>query len=209
MQLDITNANCSTTPLTNDWEKLGMSKDEATAISALLCPKAVHMILTGGEIQKVMRDCVEEKTRIVVLDNGLSGKPRKLSPIKKQTITDALSTLAQHNLQCISASEPLIGVQFIITGCKYTPYIATRFVDDSFVAAFKGSKDGNTVAVFCTSQPSALEYARTLGAKFHVPCAFCGSTVGLKKCARCMGAMYCSKECQTQHWAEHKRGCRG
>ena len=27
-------------------------------------------------------------------------------------------------------------------------------------------------------------------------------------CSRCKGGPYCSKECQTAHWKEHKQECR-
>lgn len=40
-------------------------------------------------------------------------------------------------------------------------------------------------------------------------CAACGAAppVGLKKCSGCMGVRYCSKQCQSQHWPEHKADC--
>ncbi|RMZ88152.1 hypothetical protein DV736_g4615, partial [Chaetothyriales sp. CBS 134916] len=31
---------------------------------------------------------------------------------------------------------------------------------------------------------------------------------GLKRCGRCQKVTYCSKECQTSHWAQHKAACR-
>ncbi|KAK5452049.1 hypothetical protein LTS15_007772 [Exophiala xenobiotica] len=31
---------------------------------------------------------------------------------------------------------------------------------------------------------------------------------GLKRCGRCQKVSYCSKECQTSHWPQHKAGCR-
>lgn len=30
----------------------------------------------------------------------------------------------------------------------------------------------------------------------------------LKKCAKCLDVMYCSKECQTAHWKVHKKICK-
>ena len=41
-------------------------------------------------------------------------------------------------------------------------------------------------------------------------CAQCGKTDdgGLRKCQRCHGVRYCSKECQTKHWkAKHRKDC--
>ena len=31
---------------------------------------------------------------------------------------------------------------------------------------------------------------------------------GLKKCTRCNVAMYCSRDCQAQHWRLHRSGCK-
>ena len=40
-------------------------------------------------------------------------------------------------------------------------------------------------------------------------CSFCHRTgKGLKKCASCKTALYCSKDCQTSHWKRHKHFCK-
>ena len=40
-------------------------------------------------------------------------------------------------------------------------------------------------------------------------CSFCHRTgEGLKTCARCNKAFYCSKDCQTAHWKRHKHFCK-
>ena len=43
-------------------------------------------------------------------------------------------------------------------------------------------------------------------------CAQCGalqtSTRTLRACARCNGALYCSRQCQKTHWSTHKTTCR-
>ena len=40
-------------------------------------------------------------------------------------------------------------------------------------------------------------------------CNGCGQhAVGLRACARCRTAHYCSRECQAAHWPQHKRECR-
>lgn len=40
-------------------------------------------------------------------------------------------------------------------------------------------------------------------------CAGCNKTaVGLRACARCKAAFYCSRECQAKAWPQHKRECR-
>ena len=40
-------------------------------------------------------------------------------------------------------------------------------------------------------------------------CGYCGKSDGtLKSCSKCRLASYCSKECQTAAWPEHKKECR-
>ena len=41
-----------------------------------------------------------------------------------------------------------------------------------------------------------------------LPCRFCkASEIPTKKCAKCKSEVYCSKECQKDHWPFHKRFC--
>ena len=38
-------------------------------------------------------------------------------------------------------------------------------------------------------------------------CLNCGQ-IGLKKCGKCLEALYCGRDCQVKHWrSEHKRVC--
>ena len=40
-------------------------------------------------------------------------------------------------------------------------------------------------------------------------CSFCSKVSHpLKKCLQCGGAWYCSRECQTKHWPEHRSSCK-
>ena len=40
-------------------------------------------------------------------------------------------------------------------------------------------------------------------------CSGCGKqAVGLRTCARCRAARYCSRECQAAHWPQHKHDCK-
>ncbi|XP_018021848.1 histone-lysine N-methyltransferase ASHR1 [Hyalella azteca] len=39
------------------------------------------------------------------------------------------------------------------------------------------------------------------------PCSKCGRDAGLR-CSRCLGARYCSKECQREHWPQHRGLCK-
>jgi hypothetical protein len=38
-------------------------------------------------------------------------------------------------------------------------------------------------------------------------CSACGSAADLKKCSRCCLAAYCGRDCQRNHWKEHKHAC--
>lgn len=40
-----------------------------------------------------------------------------------------------------------------------------------------------------------------------VKCTVCGSTSTLKRCSRCKGVVYCSREHQLQDWSKHKLSC--
>ncbi|XP_078673153.1 egl nine homolog 1-like isoform X2 [Branchiostoma floridae x Branchiostoma belcheri] len=39
-------------------------------------------------------------------------------------------------------------------------------------------------------------------------CAVCGAKSNLKRCSRCQGVWYCSREHQSQNWKQHKKICR-
>lgn len=58
--------------------------------------------------------------------------------------------------------------------------------------------------------PTAARMQRTFErVERAAACDGCGqSAVGLRRCARCRQAQYCSAECQRQHWKVHKRECR-
>jgi ankyrin repeat protein len=38
-------------------------------------------------------------------------------------------------------------------------------------------------------------------------CVMCDKLSAVKKCGRCRHVGYCSKECQREHWAQHKLAC--
>lgn len=60
------------------------------------------------------------------------------------------------------------------------------------------------------SDDSRLELDRVEDRCFNIYCMKTESSVpqGLRKCTQCMTAMYCSKECQTQHWQIHMTACK-
>mmetsp|Transcript_21574 Transcript_21574/g.51932 ORF Transcript_21574/g.51932 Transcript_21574/m.51932 type:complete len:214 (+) Transcript_21574:149-790(+) len=44
--------------------------------------------------------------------------------------------------------------------------------------------------------------------ELHVDCAHCSTSLPtMKLCTRCRCVYYCSRECQTRHWREHKTMC--
>ena len=41
----------------------------------------------------------------------------------------------------------------------------------------------------------------------HIECDFCGKPGPTKNCSRCMSYYYCNRECQVNHWKNHKVRC--
>jgi len=68
-------------------------------------------------------------------------------------------------------------------------------------------------AQFTNPQYPHVGHNDVLGVKLKVKlrsrgmCLLCGS-LAYQLCGRCRGIYYCSKECQKQHWVEHKKDCR-
>jgi hypothetical protein len=48
---------------------------------------------------------------------------------------------------------------------------------------------------------------RDLKQRLYQPCGLCGKTTE-NRCSGCIGAFYCSRECQVQAWSDHKKVCR-
>ncbi|KAH9848254.1 hypothetical protein C2E23DRAFT_464732 [Lenzites betulinus] len=61
---------------------------------------------------------------------------------------------------------------------------------------------------------SKVDYLTSyLAAHYQPSCSHCRKTkrshgVKLKRCTRCLDVLYCSKECQVEHWRVHKEMCR-
>ncbi|KAF7375747.1 MYND-type domain-containing protein [Mycena sanguinolenta] len=83
----------------------------------------------------------------------------------------------------------------------------------------------NSKRIEPTYRPDGLEVGNGFDLSFLIPigpltlkdrgkhstiegCPNCGETaVDLKKCARCLGVSYCSRECQKNHWKAHRLLC--
>jgi hypothetical protein len=69
-------------------------------------------------------------------------------------------------------------------------YLRTAFVD---------------YGVFCTLD--AL-YQALVGSFVPFKCAFCDTQEKMPRCGRCRQVRYCSRECQTLDWPQHKTSCK-
>ncbi|KAJ6488866.1 hypothetical protein C8R45DRAFT_993058 [Mycena sanguinolenta] len=83
----------------------------------------------------------------------------------------------------------------------------------------------NSKRILSTYRPDGMEIGNGFELSFLIPigpltlkdrgkhstiegCPNCGETaVDLKKCARCLGVSYCSRECQKNHWKAHRPIC--
>lgn len=71
-----------------------------------------------------------------------------------------------------------------------------------------GNKEKEDVtSVFGTSNVRNEGYSKPSVLYPRDSCAACGEKSDLKKCARCLVVMYCSKRCQNEHWYQHKHSC--
>lgn len=78
--------------------------------------------------------------------------------------------------------------------------MARRVVDQQFALFGSPLQAGESVIM-------SSHAIKTIGSKEF--CVWCGKkSAKLKKCGRCLVCLYCSPECQRQHWqAEHKLDC--
>ncbi len=61
--------------------------------------------------------------------------------------------------------------------------------------------------VIVRQQTQAVNAQKGISELERFLCAKCGKEAKLAKCARCRVVSYCSKECQQQHWPQHKPAC--
>ncbi|CAM9288454.1 unnamed protein product [Ectocarpus fasciculatus] len=66
------------------------------------------------------------------------------------------------------------------------------------------SQTNNTVP---SSAPQTNRNARMTVTAGSAGCSNCGKDGSLRPCSRCRQVRYCSKDCQRQHWREHRRDC--
>ncbi|CAN0558845.1 unnamed protein product, partial [Ectocarpus sp. 12 AP-2014] len=58
-----------------------------------------------------------------------------------------------------------------------------------------------------SSAPQTKKNARMTVASGSAGCSNCGKDGSLRPCSRCHQVRYCSRDCQRQHWKDHKRDC--
>ena len=99
-----------------------------------------------------------------------------------------------------------IGERVILSGLVCNPELNGKCGD---VLSFNHSKgryvvklmDGTEIAV------KAERIAPVEAKSSTSACAKCGVSGASAACSRCLGAKYCSKQCQASHWKEHKQSC--
>ncbi|KAF8139437.1 hypothetical protein K438DRAFT_2030554 [Mycena galopus ATCC 62051] len=57
------------------------------------------------------------------------------------------------------------------------------------------------------AQSASSEEIRGYRNRINPACTHCMGRGELRRCGKCKGAWYCSKECQKKHWPKHKEWC--
>ncbi|KAI9141644.1 hypothetical protein BKA69DRAFT_386027 [Paraphysoderma sedebokerense] len=71
-----------------------------------------------------------------------------------------------------------------------------------------------TLCLFCDEfRMKMFGHERFKNVSAMIGCAKCGKPKcdngkSLKSCSRCLMTMYCSRDCQKNHWREHKKDCK-
>jgi len=81
-------------------------------------------------------------------------------------------------------------------------------IDPAFKLAVKNFKQNDSSTADNKSSSSSATTEEKVQAKNDslIFCRWCDTTAKLR-CGRCKRARYCSVECQTKHWPDHKRTC--
>ena len=84
-----------------------------------------------------------------------------------------------------------------------------EFSPDSFSEIFEDLLQQGMASFFTGQDPTSAFGPPKWAPPLREPeCAFCHSKAGtLKRCMGCKKVFYCGKECQTQHWKEHRPDC--
>lgn len=95
--------------------------------------------------------------------------------------------------------------------CRFN--LATVILNDVINSSVLGDKLIGRKETRVVPQTTRLPAAQSAKAHAEITfttdvCRGCGKRdVGMNKCSKCRGALYCGKACQQKHWAEHKKSC--
>ena len=154
---------------------------------------------------------LEPSFQFTVLQQCVNFEPVAIRKIRVdeaelKLMKEALSYFAGRTVSCNLANTECLQ--------RLEQYKISHYFSQAVIYPLYTCSDPDSYVNLLLSDPSkAAEELKKLNSfswrAEEIQCHCCGTNVqGLKKCAGCGNAVYCSKECQRKHWKIHKNECK-